>query len=81
LEDAAVTTGIPAGGVITTGVVPLCSANHTGNEVTPVRNSVTMAKPEANVAVSITRFFSTSFRRSNCERNRPTSAGLAASAT
>ena len=68
-------------GVKTTGLPPLLSASHFEKDVPALKNSVTMAKPDAKVAVSITRFFSVSLKRSSCARRRPTSAGLAASAT
>ncbi len=54
--------------------------SHPVNDVIPVRNSVTTAKPDAKVAVSSTRFLSAPVRRPNCRRSRSTSSGPAASA-
>jgi len=75
------TTGTAAAAVASAGVsLGARDDSHPVNDVIPVRNSVTTAKPDAKVAVSSTRFLSAPVRRPNCRRSRSTSSGPAASA-
>jgi hypothetical protein len=59
---------------------PALRESHAGKEASPAMNSVTMANPDGNVAVSSTRFLSAPVNRANCCRRRSASSGPAASA-